>query len=127
MYIYNTCLLHPTSSRFFPCGALCPVDLRCVWDTSHIRDTSHMRKHAPKGPYRRSMPRILGGSWEGGRCFIGEVPLYLLVRGVPATLKSRQLPSAGIISGQRRANMARIRQSRPHSGLGSQANVLGTF
>jgi hypothetical protein len=31
----------------------------------------------PLGPYRRPMPRVLGGSWEGGRFLMGEVPLYL--------------------------------------------------
>jgi len=33
------------------------------------------RNRTPLGPYRRHMPRVLGGSW-GGRCFLlGEVPL----------------------------------------------------
>ena len=31
----------------------------------------------PLGTYRRPMPRVLGGSWGGGRFLMGEVPLYL--------------------------------------------------
>ena len=30
------------------------------------------------------MPRVLGGSQGGGRFLIGEVPLYVISRGVPA-------------------------------------------
>ena len=41
------------------------------------RDTSLIRKRTPLGPYRRPMPRVLGGS-QGGGCFLmGEVPLYV--------------------------------------------------
>ena len=30
--------------------------------------------HIPLGPYRRPVPRVLGGSWGGGRFLMGEVP-----------------------------------------------------
>ena len=40
------------------------------------RGTSPTRKRTPLGPYRRSMPRVLGGSQGGGRFPVGEVPLY---------------------------------------------------
>ena len=40
------------------------------------RGTSLTRKRTPLGPYRRPMPRVLGGSYEGGRFFRGVVPLY---------------------------------------------------
>jgi hypothetical protein len=39
------------------------------------RGTSPIRKRTPLGPYRRPMPRVVGGSWGGGRCLMGEVPL----------------------------------------------------
>jgi len=40
------------------------------------RGTSLTRTHNPLGPYRRPMPRVLGGSL-GGSCFLmGEVSLY---------------------------------------------------
>ena len=31
----------------------------------------------PLGPYRRPMPRVLGGSEGGGRFLMGEIPLYM--------------------------------------------------
>jgi len=42
--------------------------------------TSLERKRTPLGPYRRPMPRVLGGSWGGGRVLLGEVPLYGVVK-----------------------------------------------
>ena len=39
------------------------------------RATSRTRKRTPLGPYRRPMPRVLGGSVGGGRFFMSEVPL----------------------------------------------------
>ena len=39
------------------------------------RDTLLIIKRTPLGPYHRSMPRILGGSYGGGRFLMGEVPL----------------------------------------------------
>ena len=58
------------------------------------RGTSLMRKRTPLGPYRRPMPGVLGGSYEGGRFFMGEVPLYyersLLHVERPITLMSGQ-------------------------------------
>ena len=34
------------------------------------------RKRSPLGPYRRPMPRVLGGSSGGGRFLMGGIPLY---------------------------------------------------
>ena len=52
------------------------------WADSRIQEhpiqnkgTSFTRKRTPLGPYRGPIPRILGGSWGGGRCLMGEVPL----------------------------------------------------
>ena len=39
--------------------------------------SSAPRGHTPLGPYRRPMPRVIGGSWVGGRFLMSEVPLYL--------------------------------------------------
>ena len=39
------------------------------------RGTSLTRKRSPLGPYRRPMPRVLGGSKWGGRFIVGEVPV----------------------------------------------------
>jgi hypothetical protein len=39
------------------------------------RGTSLARKHNPLGPFRRPMPRVLGGSQVGERCLMGEAPL----------------------------------------------------
>ena len=39
------------------------------------RGTSLTRKRNPLGPYRRPVPRVLGGSYGGGRFLLGEVPL----------------------------------------------------
>ena len=43
---------------------------------ANYRGTSLIRKRSHPGPYRRPMPRVLGGSWGGGRFLMGEVPLY---------------------------------------------------
>ena len=44
--------------------------------TLHSRGTSLARKRTPLGPYRGLMPRVLRGSFEGGRFLTGEVTLY---------------------------------------------------
>ena len=36
-----------------------------------------VKKTHPLGPYRRPMPRVLGGSWGDGRFHMGEAPLYM--------------------------------------------------
>ena len=41
------------------------------------RGTSPTRKRTPLGPYRRPMPRVLGGSYGGGRFLMSEVPLWV--------------------------------------------------
>ena len=40
------------------------------------RGTSLIRKRPPLGPFRRPLPRVLGGSKGGGRFLMGEMPLY---------------------------------------------------
>ena len=40
------------------------------------RGTPLTRKHIPLGPCLRPIPRVLGGSQGGKRCFMSEVPLY---------------------------------------------------
>ena len=42
---------------------------------SAYRGASLIRKCTPLGPYRRPMPRLLGGSYGGGCFLMGEVPL----------------------------------------------------
>ena len=41
-----------------------------------IQGSSLLRKRPPLGPYRRPMPRVLGGFQGGGRFLMSEVPLY---------------------------------------------------
>ena len=52
---------------------------RCSYEDksrcSPHRATSLMRKRIPLGPYRRPVPRVIGGSWGGGRFLVGEVAL----------------------------------------------------
>ena len=45
------------------------------------RGTSLIRIRTPLGPYRRPMPRVLGGSQGGGRFLMGEVPLHESLSG----------------------------------------------
>ena len=45
-------------------------------DLSHYRGTSLVRKRTPLGPYRRPLPRFIGGSYGGGRFLMGELRLY---------------------------------------------------
>ena len=40
------------------------------------RGTSVIRKRTPLGPYRKPMPRVLGGSYRSGCFLMGEVLLY---------------------------------------------------
>ena len=46
-----------------------------AWDQGRICDTPQGQDVTPLGPYRRPMPRVLGGSQGGGRFLMGEVPL----------------------------------------------------
>ena len=39
------------------------------------RGTSLIRKRTPIGPYHRPMPRVLGGSYGGGRFLVSDVLL----------------------------------------------------
>ena len=43
--------------------------------TAPLQEYLTYKKRTPVGPYRRPMPRVLGGSWGGGR-LMGKVPLY---------------------------------------------------
>ena len=64
------------------------------------RGTSLTRKRTPLGPYSRTMPRVLGGSWGGGRFLMNEVPLYLSTRvnvcRAPLTPYSERAPFTGV-------------------------------
>ena len=60
------------------CISLCDA---AGWDGPHYsveyRGTSLMiRKRSPLRPYRRPVPRVLGGSQGGGRFLMSEVTLY---------------------------------------------------
>ena len=44
------------------------------------RGTSLTRKRTSLEPYRRPMPRVLGGSWRGGHFLMGKVPLHIFIR-----------------------------------------------
>ena len=54
------------------------------------RGTSLVTEQTPLGPYRRPMPRVLGGSQGVGRFLIGEVPLYCAI--------STAVPTSGDIT-----------------------------
>ena len=43
---------------------------------STYRGNSLIRNRHPVGPYRRPMPRVLGGSYGGGRFLVDKMPLY---------------------------------------------------
>jgi hypothetical protein len=55
--------------------------------------TAPIRKRPPLGSYRRAIPRVLGGSWGGGRCLMGEVPLYDLATKIAKSYSSWILSS----------------------------------
>ena len=58
------------------------------------RGTSLLRKRTPLGPYRKPIPRVLGGSWGGGRFLMDEVPLYWNATGYTIHHRvSRVLPT----------------------------------
>ena len=63
----------PFSGESSDTGAAAPAGRVMVY-----RGTSPIRKRTPLGPYRRTIPRALWGSWGGGRFLMGEVPLYTL-------------------------------------------------
>jgi hypothetical protein len=51
-------------------------------DTPVHRCTSLTIKRIPLRPYRRPMPRVLGGSKGGGRFLLGKVALYVITNMV---------------------------------------------
>ena len=60
--------------------------------------TSLWIKRIPLGPYRRLIPRVLGGP-RGGRFLMGEVPLYgtahrRVLRSARTRLRTRFLPDS---------------------------------
>ena len=60
------------------------------------RGTSLTRKRTLLvGPYRRSMPRVLGGSKGGGRFLIGEVALNSSI--LPHTARGVTVGSYGVV------------------------------
>ena len=62
------------------------------------RGTLPTSKRTPLGPYRRPVPKVLGGSYGGGRFLMSEVPLYLLMNAfIPGRLHQ---------SGDRRGGLA---------------------
>ena len=48
---------------------------RIITGTDAYRGTSPIKNAPPLGPYSRPIPRVLGGSWGGGRFLMSEVPL----------------------------------------------------
>jgi hypothetical protein len=56
------------------------------------RGTSLMRKHTPLGPYRRPVPRVLGGSLGGGCFLMSEVPLHNFI--LTASCRSSRRPAS---------------------------------
>ena len=61
------------------------------------RRTSLARKRTHLGPYRRPVPRVLGGTQVGGRFLMGEIPLY----GVPCgTVRSSYPAILGVLKSQ---------------------------
>jgi hypothetical protein len=57
------------------CGLGSSQRRRRFAESGRYRGTSLVRKRTPLGPYRRSIPRVLGGSYGGGRFLMSEVPL----------------------------------------------------
>ena len=97
------------------------------------RGTSLRRNRTPLGPYRRLMPRMLGGSYGAG-CFFNErgTPvtwhdgwqrafelLDSLISALDATVEESEISC--------RSKSAHIRQSRPDFGLDFQVKFLRTF
>ena len=73
-------VLTPGSSRFFEgksCRATSSPLEGYVFKVAQITGgTSLTRKGTLLEPYRRPMPKVLGGSYGGGRCLMSEVSLY---------------------------------------------------
>ena len=57
-------------------------------DMYMYRVTSLIRKCNPLGPYRRTMPKVIGGFQGGGRFLGSEVPLYTL----PGSISTYAVP-----------------------------------
>ena len=70
-------------------------DPRVEWSNLY-RGTSPTRKRTPLGPYRRPLPRVLGGSWWGARFLMSELPLW-----------QKNVPSLGTLTFQKRFRVYR--------------------
>ena len=66
-------LVPPSCSSFVACR-LYIVCCQVFWVPYRSTSLTRIRTHL--GPYRRPMPRVLGGSQGVGRFLMGEVPLY---------------------------------------------------
>ena len=56
--------------RYRTCDIAISLDIAISY-----RGTSLIRNRAPLGPYGRTTPRALWGSYEGGRFLVGEVTM----------------------------------------------------
>ena len=65
----NWCSRPHSLEVYSPARTVRPLNLK------PYRGTSLTKKRTPLGPYGRPMPRVLVGSWGGGRFLMGEVPL----------------------------------------------------
>jgi len=116
------------ASAIFSCSSSRP-------HTYPYRGTSLIRKRTPLGPYCRPMPRVLGGSYGGGRFRMREVPLYphpairSSSRSEAVTLPRLSCYAGGLdaLSGQPRAYLAvgrriKVNNLRPLLPISRQNN-----
>ena len=82
------------------------------------KGTSLTRKCTPLGPYRRPMPRDLGGSQGGGRFLMGEVP-HVPKKFEPVACSSLLLQTAHNLSTD---SKSKARRRSPPSPLSPFAN-----
>ena len=61
------------------------LDTASLSTVNRYRGSALTRKRTPLGPYRRPMPRVLRGSWEGGRFLMRGTPVHRLQYRVSAT------------------------------------------
>ena len=78
------------SGRFSEDGAR---DRTCGMENALLyRSTLLVKKGISQRPYRRPVPRVLGGSKGGGHFLMGEVPLYYTIIRVDG---SQDTPTVG--------------------------------
>ena len=81
--------------------------------------TSLIRNTPLLGPYSRTIPRVLGGSYGGGRFLMNEVPLYTKIRyATPSLLGESPFAKAqDAATGALQARIAKLEQvSNPLPG-----------